>query len=302
MIYDQATDTVVGNLGWVDHGSLWLYSVASGIERRIAVEGAAHLGVRPGLNGFFRLAHHESAGVMVSIRQYENPGLDLATLHVVDNKAVLAGEDDLWRHVDPAVIVQTGAGPRLLRVDPSAGNVTDLDLSWFTGVDYDLGYQGLVDCISLPDLGLVAVAVQRSSELVMIDVKQNQRVGAIMLGDRAGNPTLRRRSGSEFAASDYDCLCLVDAKAGSVRVSRPLQAASPPFGRQFIGDYDLSEATCAVARPFSGDVLQLDLPTFEVRERVQVSGQPLALCMISASTFITRDWQTGAVALGYFSA
>jgi hypothetical protein len=140
LIYDQATDTVVGNLGWVDHGSLWLYSVASGIERRIAVEGAAHLGVRPGLNGFFRLAHHESAGVMVSIRQYENPGLDLATLHVVDNKAVLAGEDDLWRHVDPAVIVQTGAGPRLLRamspistsVGSLASTMTSATKDWST--------------------------------------------------------------------------------------------------------------------------------------------------------------------------
>jgi hypothetical protein len=160
----------------------------------------------------------------------------------------------------------------------------------------------LVDCISLPGVGLVAVSVQRSSELVLVDINRNQRVGAIVLADRGGNPALTRRSGSQFAASDYDCLCLVDAETRKVKASEPLQEGSPLLTRRFIGDYDLDDTTCAVARPYNGDVLLLDLPTFAVRESVPVRGQPLAVCMTSPSTFVTRDWQTGAVGVGRFSA
>lgn len=139
MIYDRSSDTVFGYLGWVDQGSLWLYSLLSGAERRIAVEGADHLGVEPGLNGLFRLVHHGSADVVVSIRRYEAPEVELATLCVSQGNLVLAGETELWRNVDPAVIVRTSSGPRLVRVDPLRGNVTDLDLSWFTNGPYDLG-------------------------------------------------------------------------------------------------------------------------------------------------------------------
>jgi len=301
MIYDRATDTIVGNLGWVDHGSLWLYSVASGNEQRIAVEGAAYLDLRAGLNGLFRLTHHQSSGVAVSIRQYGNPVLELASLRFVGAEAVFAGDIALWWHVDPAVIVQTNKGPRLVRIDASQASVIDLDLSWFTESNYDVGYQGLVDCISLPDVGLVVVAVQRSSELILIDTQRNQRVGAITLARRGGNPMLIRRSGSEFAASDYDCLCIVDAAARAVRTSKPLQKPSPPLTQQFIGEYDLGDATCAVARPYSGDVLLLDIETFAVRDSASVGAQPLAICMTSQSEFVTRDWKTGEVRVGHFS-
>ena len=226
MIYDQATDTVVGNVGWVDHGSLWLFSVTSRAERQIAVDGATFLGVKAGLNGLFRVAHHHSGGVAVSIRKYDIPAQELASLRIVGDLPVMAGDAALWRFVDPAVIVQTDAGPRVFHVDAEHGAVTDLDLRWYSAANYDLGYQGLVDCISLPDAGLVAVSVQRSSELVLIDIHRNERAGAIMLAGRGGNPALSRRSNGELTASDYDCLCLVDVKTGAVTASNPLQAAT----------------------------------------------------------------------------
>jgi hypothetical protein len=111
MIYDQATDTVIGNLGWIDHGSLWLYSVSSGAVRQIDVEGAAHLGVRAGQNGLFRLTHHHSSVVAVSIRRYNDPGRELASLRFVGREILVAGDEELWCYVDPAIIVQTNAGP-----------------------------------------------------------------------------------------------------------------------------------------------------------------------------------------------
>lgn len=300
MIYDPATDTVMGNLGWVDRGDLWLYSPSRGNEHRISVEGAEYLSVKPGLNGLFRLVHHRTGKVSASVRPFANPDLELATMLFVEGRPVLRGDLERWLEVDAAMIVQAPAGPRLIRVNVSRGEAVDLDLSWFNSDTYDLGYQGLVDCLSLPDLGLVVVSVQRSSELVLIDVEDNRRVDSVMLAGRGGNPLLTARSEREFAASDYDCLCLVSTKTRSAKVSRPLQAGTSGLTQQFIGDYYLADDRCAVARPFSGDVVLLDLNTFEVRNRAPVVGQPLALCMISPSDFVTRDWKTGAAAVGQF--
>jgi hypothetical protein len=38
MIYNDTTNTIVGNLGWVDRGSLWLFDVTGGTETQIAID------------------------------------------------------------------------------------------------------------------------------------------------------------------------------------------------------------------------------------------------------------------------
>jgi hypothetical protein len=196
------------------------------------------------------------------------------------------------------VIVQTDGGPKLMLIDAQRGQVTPLDQSWFNEANYDLGYQGLVDCLTIPDARLVVVSVQRSSQLVTVNLDTNTREGSIPLAGRGGNPTLTPLSGLEFAASDYDCLCIVNARTGEVRASAPLQVGGASNTQQFIGDYDVNGGICAVARPFSGDVLFLDLENFSVRAQVPASGQPLAICTVSRSRFVTRDWKTGKVSLG----
>jgi hypothetical protein len=301
MIYDAATDAIVGNLGWVDRGSLWVFALNDRSETEVAIEGASYLSLGRGPNGLFRVVHHHSPDLGVSIRHIAHPALELASIRFDGSEVRFAGDAALWSGVDPSAIIQTDAGPRLVWIDGPSEKVTYLDLSWFTSANYDLGYQGIVDCLSLPDAGLVAVSIQRSSELVLIDPARNQRVGQISLAGRGGNPTLSLRSGMELLASDYDSLCVVNAKTGAVRSSGPLEAPPAPNTQQFIGDYDARGAVCAVARPFSGDVLLLDLATFGVRTRAPVSGQPLVVCMTSGSRFVTRDWKTGRVEVGRFS-
>lgn len=300
MIYDDATNTIVGNLGWVDRGSLWLLDLTGGTETQIAIDDAKYLSLRSGLNGLFRLVHHQSSELAVSLRHSAEPRIELASIRFIDRGWHFSGDASLWQLVDASVIIQTIAGPKLIWIDAYNERVAELDLSWFNNTNYDLGYQGLVDCLSLPAAGLVVVAVQRSSELVTVDPNLNRRVGAIMLAGRGGNPALNRRSGTDFLASDYDSLCFVNAQTGAVRCSPPLQPPPASNTQQFIGDYDPDEANCIVARPFSGDVVLVDLKTFTVCDRAHVAGQPLAVCMTSKSTFVTRDWKTGKVEVGQF--
>ena len=300
MIYDEATNTIAGNLGWVDRGSLWLFDLTGRTETQIAIDDAKYLSLRSGLNGLFRLVHHQSADRAVSIRRTAEPRIELASIRFLDGGWHFSGDASLWQLVDASVIIQTSAGPKLIWVDAYNERVAELDLSWFNNTNYDLGYQGLVDCLSLPAAELVVVAVQRSSELVTIDPKLNRRVGTIMLAGRGGNPTLNRRSGADFLASDYDSLCLVHARTGEVRCSAPLQASPGSNTQQFIGDYDPDGTNCIVARPFSGDVVLVDLKTLIVCARAPVAGQPLAVCMTPNAAFVTRDSKTGKVEVGQF--
>lgn len=300
MIFDPATNTAFGSLGWVDHGTIWCWDAGTSHERRIAVPDARHVSIRRHADGLLRLIHHGEEAV-ASIRSCADPEAELASLRPTPEGWRFHGDTALWEEHLALLMMSASGRSELLLVDGPAETVRSLDLSWFNDETYDRGYQGLVDCVALPEAGVVAVAVQRSSELVLIDPERNAMVGSIQLAGRGGNPTLRRWSSTEFFASDYDSLCLVDALSRSATCSGVLQPAAPPNTSQFIGDYDPGETTCIVARPFSGDVLQLRLKDFGVIGRAEVPGQPLSVCMTSGRSFLTRDWQTGKLESGEFA-
>jgi hypothetical protein len=299
MFFDPASNTAFGSLGWVDHASLWCWDAGSAVERRITVPGVRYVSVHRHAGGLLRLIHHGEEAV-ASIRACADPEVELASLRPDGTGWRFHGDTTLWGEHLALLMMPASGYPELLLVDGVAGTVRRLDLSWFNDHNYDRGYQGLVDCLALPEAGIVVVSVQRSSELVLVDVERNVRVGSIELAGTGGNPRLRRSSPTEFFASDYDSLCFVDVNARRARCSGRLQPAAPPNARQFTGDYDLGETTCVVARPFSGDVLRLAIDSFAVLDRAPVPGQPLSVCMTSPRSFLTRDWQTGKLERGEF--
>jgi hypothetical protein len=302
LIFDKTEQLAVDSLGWIDQSSLWVYSVADQTERRLAVPGAHHLTVRKGLNGLFRVTHHESEDCLISIRRFSDPGTDAAALHSKNGAMRLSGDRSLWQSVETMAIVGTASRQMLLRVDEAAESALEIDLDWYLNGNYDLGYQGLVDCLTLRSEGHAIVAVQRSSELVILDLQQNAKIGSIELAGRGGNPKLAMRSTNELVASDYDALCLVDVGKRELLASAVLQAPEGAM-HKFIGDYDLNaNGTCAVARTFSSDVVLVDSKTFEVIESARMEGQPLGVCMTSESSVITRDWHSGKISEAVFQS
>lgn len=299
MFFDPATSTAFGNLGWIDHGALWWWDVATAREHRVAIPDARHISVRHHAEGLLRLVHHGEEA-LASVRACADPETELAGLHRHRGEWRFRGDSALWG--DPLALLMMSASGRteLLLVDGAGGTIRNLDLGWYNDENYDRGYQGLVDCIALPGDGLVAVSVQRSSELIVIDPDRNSAVASIPLAGSHGNPVLRLWSETEFLASDYDSLCLVDRVSLTAKCSGVLQPAAPPNSRQFTGDYDFRGSTCVVARPFSGDVLRLRVEDFSVTGRAAVPGQPLSVCMTSDRSFLTRDWQTGKLEVGEF--
>jgi len=300
MIFDPMAQIVVGNMGWVDKGALWIFDLEKQAARLVPIPGARFLSLHAGTNGIFRVVHHHSPDQAISIRALREPEVELASIRFDRGHAHFLGQSELWRLVEPAVIMKSDRQTRLLLIDALRQRTVDLDLSWFTNASYDLGYQDLVDGITIAD-DRVLVSVQRSSDLVVIDSQLNRRIGSIRLAGGRGNPRLQRHSVGVLLASDYDTLCRLDARSLSLLKAVQLQEPAAT-GAQFIGDYDIGPSTGVVARPFHGDVLLVDSDSFDVLGRAMIGDQPLAICRLSESRFVTRDWKTGAVAMGEFDS
>lgn len=311
LIFDADAQLVVGG-DWIDKGALWTFNVRNHEEAIIPVEGAKFLSLRSGAKGYFRLVHHQSPDQAVSIRHIQEPGVELASVRLMQGRTTFLGDTELWRHVDPAFIIRTDSAytdsiEKIILIDAARLLSTELDMSWWTNA-YDHMYQSLIDCITLRARGYVIVSVQRSSTLVVIDPSRSEPVGSIALtdkvGDHPGNPQLELRSDTELFASNYDTLCVIDTQSLAVMRTARLQDAvyNPVYGltRTFIGNYDISSGQLVVARPFSGDVLLLDPDDFRKLGQSRVGGQPLAVCMLSDHRVITREWKTGRVAIGEF--
>jgi hypothetical protein len=300
MIFDPATNTVFGSQGWVDRGSLWSLDLSSGLERRFAVEGAEYVSVRRHGPGLLRLSHH-GLGI-ISIRACSDPDIELASLRTGPSGVGFFGDSALWGENFALFLENDSWRTDLAHVSGFNEAVRLLDMSWYNADNYDLGYQGLIDCLVMSEAGIVIVSVQRSSDLVLIDIETGTKTGTIPLAGRRGNPQLHKLIGSSLAASDYDVLCLVDLGEQTVTTSEVLQPADPQNMQQFVGDYVFEGDAVAIARPFSGDVLRLDRTTFAVLETVTVAGQPLSVCMVSDREFVTRDWKTGRVGRAEFGS
>jgi hypothetical protein len=79
-----------------------------------------------------------------------------------------------------------------------------------------------------------------------------------------------------------------------VERSRKLQEAASGTA-QFIGAFafDEAETLCAIARPFSGDIVGIDPDTLRTKYRAKVGSQPLEVALLRDRRVFARDWKTG---------
>lgn len=292
MIYDPKTNKLIDNLGWVDRGSLWVYSLENREATSIRVGDAGYLILRPGTDGYFAVV----CGTDISVRHASEPETKLANISSLPSKTEFGGDSELWSKIDPCVRVEDVVGhSSFVRIDAEHKALMPLDLSWYTDGDYDLGYQGLVDCMTTPDLTRVIISVQRSSVLIAIDLARNQKIATIRLPGHTGSPKLTKRTKTDFIASDYDTLCRVRVD-GTVAAHSILEKTGT-----FIGDYHLGEdGSLVVARPHSGDVLLLDSEEFAVLGSAAMPCQPLVPHRLPDGGVLARDWKTGAPHIGSF--
>jgi len=152
----------------------------------------------------------------------------------------------------------------------------------------------------VPDTDHWLFSVQRSSDPILYDPATRRVIRMISLAGRGGNPApVVRRTVREVWATDYDTLVRVEPVTWTIIDQRRLQGAGSGSSL-FLGElaFDTGERRCAIARPFSGDVLVIDAKTWQRVARIALPGQPLDVALLSDGRVVARDWTSGAVATG----
>ncbi len=305
MISNPKGTTALSSLGWVDHDGLWRFNIASGETDTIPMRtGGRYASLHHLGSDRFAAAHHfDGRRFEVSVRSFSSPGEVLAHAVLEDGENSVAGEPAAWLGVPLLYAEYLHFAPWndfvLLRISPSTGKFEIQRLQWYND-SFDKEYQGVIDVLALPDDTCALVSVQRSSRLILHDLETGTQKRSIDLGGHGGNPRLALRdSGKEVWARDYDTLVVIGTANWQVLRSARLQNAFTGT-QQFIGDFAFApdQALCAVARPFRGDVVAVDLASLKIKSSAKLGRQPLEAVALPGGKIIARDWKSGDLLLG----
>lgn len=315
MLIDSKESTLVSNFGYVEGGQLWICDTATSKVRQAKIGEAKYLSFYDGNEGLFAAVHHfEGSRLEITAHLKANPDNVLARISIADSKSSFDGDMTIWNKLPRAYVayyvrfkVDSASPPKvpsndgffLFLIDASKRDVEILTLDWFDD-SYDHGYQGVIGVRQVPDSELLLFAIQRDSKPVLYDPKSRKVVKKLSLDDRHGNPHLRFRQTGELWVHDYDTLLRIDPKNWEVKNKIRLQGAGLKNVQQFIGDFvfNVNESLCAVARPFSGDVVALDTKTFKVTHEAKLGREPLDCAILKNGNVFARDWKTGDLLTG----
>jgi hypothetical protein len=302
VIFNNERTQAVSSLGWVDKGSLWVYSIGEASPRKVVLSDAKYLSVKSGAEDFFAVVHHwDGNRLEISAHSHSKPQHSISRLSLrqaipnFPSKITILREGDLsvWERL-PGAFTGYAFGDYQLVLTRHVGEDDVQTFAWFDN-GYDKGYQGIVGVTDVPDSALLIVSVQRDSHPVLYDPESKKAVGKLSLQDRRGNPSFHLRiTGHEFWAVDYDTVVKLDAKTLTVKNAVCLENRDRGKS-QFVGSLCFSpdETRCLVARPFRGDAVVFDANSMSIVQRIDLGRQPLAIGWLAEGTLISRDWKTG---------
>jgi hypothetical protein len=298
----NAVGVVLSSIGWVDHDAIWRFDTGRSTVDTIPLEtGAQYAALHAGSADYFAVTHHfDGRRFEISVRSFASPDRAVARAVLDRQENTFDGDASAWNHV-PRLYIAYLAEPwrefALLVISPASGRIDVQRFEWFDD-SYDKDYQGVLDVVELTGRGTAIVSVQRSSRLILHDLGNGGAAQTIDLAGRAGNPRLRLR-GEELWATDYDTLVVVSTRDWRVDRRRRLQGAGTGT-REFVGDFAFMPdgALCAVARPFSGDVVAVDPGTLRIIASAKLGRQPLEVAALAGGEIVARDWKTGELLRG----
>ena len=302
MVLNDNRTRAVSSLGWVDNGSLWVYSANEPSPQQITLSDATYLSVSAGAEEFFAVVHHwDGKRLEITAHSHLDPRHIISRLALrqalpgSSSRVELSREGELsvWDRL-PGAFTGYAFGEFQLVLTRYAGEDDVQTFAWFDD-RYDKGYQGIVGANEVPDSSSLIISIQRDSQPVLYDPYTKTAVRKLHLADRGGNPSFQiRGSAAEFWATDYDYIVKLDGKTLAVKNAQCVQDAVRGI-RQFIGNFcfDSGQNICLLARPFSGDAVALDADSMTQVSRIELGRQPLDIGMLADGTVIARDWKSG---------
>lgn len=303
MIVDPSSQVLVANLGWVDHGSLWMLDAGMSAPRSVKLSEASHLRLHGGPQSERFVAEHhfaDSHRIVVTVQTFERPTTPLVTVEVQGWRASVEGDPSAFEGLPTAFVGHLGpeaAGiPGYFLITMSRGGANVRRLDWFDD-RFDQNYQSVMSVLQQPN-GEYLFSVQRSSELVLCDAELEE-VRRVPMADRYGNPVvIRHPATGDLWVTDYDTLVRLDPGTLGV-VSTHLLQPEVSGARRFVGSPWAIPASggVLVARPAQGDVIRMSPSGTELVGRWVTGRQPLASAMLGGR-LVARDWKSGDLLVG----
>jgi hypothetical protein len=229
----------------------------------------------------------QGRSIQRTLRLYEHVTEVLATFVFENDKGHFEGDRSLWSNFTG---VYSYAERELLIVDGEYQTARRQAVPWFDET-YDRDYQMISGATRISGTDYVIVSIARDSHPVIHDLATGKAIRKLSLANRSGNPIFRYwRNAPEVWANDYDTLVRLDSTDFRVLESLQLQpemrdyvypGTDPPAHivggfRGSIGEWTFSadDTLCAVARPYSYDVVLLDTATFKVTHRAAIPRRP----------------------------
>jgi hypothetical protein len=307
MILDRQERFVVSSVGWVERGGFVRRDLHTGELINFPSGDSDYLRLFSVDGDRFMAVGHapERDIIMLSVRRFDAPDLVLWSLSITPTRQTISGDPAAVAGIRRHHLATFKNGGKwdfhLITIDPDGANATLGALPWYNGNTYDLGYQGPIDVVSIPDSELVLVSVQRSSTIVVHDPAMGRDVDRFDLAGSHGNPILTI-VGKELWTIDYDTFVRVDLESRKVIKSLKVQPStpytSPSFKgmmNQFAGELFIWTARkkAVIPRPFSGDVVIVDPETCSIELAMKLKGQPLSCVVTTTGALIARDWKSG---------
>ncbi|MCR3922855.1 MAG: hypothetical protein NUK65_10150 [Firmicutes bacterium] len=166
---------------------------------------------------------------------------------------------------------------------------------------YDKGYQAIVSATEISKEGNIIVTVQRDSEPVLYNPKNQKFIKKIELANRHGNPSVYvRKTANEVWIDDYDTLLKLNLTDLTVINKICVQPEPEKNHALFMGNFSFSrdETHCAIARPHSGDVIGIDTNSLKLTSKSKIGRNLLDVALLDNGHLIVRDWKTGDLITG----
>ncbi len=298
MIINQSESLVLSLPGsqWA-----WTCDTRTNVVKHVRVSEASRTSLYLGFNDFFAIVHEiqDRDRILLTAHLMDDPGRPLASIIIEEGGCAFTGDRRLWEHLPRAYKIwykdKTGKEANLLLIDYLDANVELRALNKGHLPQSD----GIAHVLEIPNSSLFVFSFYKESSLLLYDIDAPERTRLVPLAQRGGNPHPLLRNAKELWADDYDTLVRVNVENWSVTDLLPLQVGLRGTA-QFIGRFVFNpqKTLCAVARPFSGDVIALDTDTFKLKYSAYLCRKPLRVALLSDGRVYARDWKTGDLLKG----
>lgn len=307
MILNSSETRIISSIGWVEKSGLLIIDIPSKETKTVKLGSAEYISLKK-ISGecFIVIHHYKCKQLAISIHSFDNPEVKLDEITILPKDSSFDGKSELWK-IAPRYYVEYledgfNNGYKLINIDIDNKKIELSRLEWFDD-SYDHGYQGVMEVIQMPDFGNLLFSIQRDSHPVLYNPFEKKVVQKIRLAGRAGNPIFTfRNENKEIWCVDYDTLVKIDCSNWKILGKTRLQLPGLGFTQQFIGEFSFTkdEEYCAVARPFSKDVVLLKSSNLKLISSFKVKNEPLDVILLSNLEFVYRDWKSGKVGYGTF--